>query len=131
MSKQKNILQNQREKSMFLNLTKNQNSNDERYVQKKTNLDTKIHRITGKNNKKSKKNQAMAISSEKTPEVLRGAFKIRKTKVVDNTGSVIKRSKEQFRKKFCIFLPTFDDILLEFRQKLKRRKIYREYDEIQ
>ena len=35
MSKQKNILQNQREKSMFLNLTKNQNSNDERYVQKK------------------------------------------------------------------------------------------------
>ena len=53
MSKQKNILQNQREKSMFLNLTKNQNSNDERYVQKKTNLDTKIHRITGKNNKKS------------------------------------------------------------------------------
>ena len=53
MSKQKNILQNQREKSIFLNLTKNQNSNDERYVQKKTNLDTKIHRITGKNNKKS------------------------------------------------------------------------------
>ena len=52
MSKQKNILQNQKEKSMFLNLTKNQNSNDERYVQKKTNLDTKIHRITGKNNKK-------------------------------------------------------------------------------
>ena len=53
MSKQKNILQNQKEKSMFLNLTKKQNSNDERYVQKKTNLDTKIHRITGKNNKKS------------------------------------------------------------------------------
>ena len=53
MSKQKNILQNQKEKSMFLNLTKNQNSNDERYVKKKTNLDTKIHRITGKNNKKS------------------------------------------------------------------------------
>ena len=53
MTKQKNILQNQKEKSMFLNLTKNQNSNDERYVQKKTNLDTKIHRITGKNNKKS------------------------------------------------------------------------------
>ena len=53
MTKQKNILQNQKEKSMFLNLTKKQNSNDERYVQKNTNLDTKIHRITGKNNKKS------------------------------------------------------------------------------
>ena len=39
----RNILQNQKEKSMFLNLTKNQNSNDERYVKKKTNLDTKIH----------------------------------------------------------------------------------------
>ena len=29
MTKQKNILQNQKEKSMFLNLTKNKNSNDE------------------------------------------------------------------------------------------------------
>ena len=48
MSKQRNILQNQKEKIMFLNLTKNQNSNDERYVQKNTNLDTKIHRITKK-----------------------------------------------------------------------------------
>ena len=48
MSKQRKILQNQKEKIMFLNLTKNQNSNDERYVQKNTNLDTKIHRITKK-----------------------------------------------------------------------------------
>ena len=29
MSKQRNILQNQKEKNMFLNLTKNKNSNDE------------------------------------------------------------------------------------------------------
>ena len=50
--KKKHIAKSEK-KSMFLNLTKNQNSNDERYVQKKTNLDTKIHRITGKNNKKS------------------------------------------------------------------------------
>jgi hypothetical protein len=50
--------------------------------------------------KKSKKEQPMTISTEKTPEVLRGAFKIRKTKVMDNAGNVVKRSKEQFRKKF-------------------------------
>ena len=48
MSKQRNILQDQKEKSMLLNLTKNRNSNVEIYVHKNRNLDTKTHRITQK-----------------------------------------------------------------------------------
>ena len=54
MSKQRNILQDQKEKSMLLNLTKHQNSNNEIYVQKK---DKFRHKNTKNHGKKQKVKQ--------------------------------------------------------------------------